>query len=189
MAGVAIYPVNVVGAAGPLFPRGRRGLVVAAVSLVLAAPAGATIYKCEGPGGAPVYQDEPCSPGKQLRDFDKDPPTVSVMPLTSDPVPGAVTRSVLPPAPATAGGKAKNGSKARSGSAAPINAAGRKFIAPGINDGEVMARLGPPDLKSGGGTRKFARWVYLPAPDDPGTLTTLTFESGRLVEVERKVVK
>jgi Domain of unknown function (DUF4124) len=186
MPGVAIYSVDAVG---PAFLRGSRGLVVAAAALALAAPAGATVYKCEGPGGAPMYQDEPCPPGRQLRDFDKDPPTVSVMPLTPNPVPGATTRQVLPPPPAAANGKVKNGAKAKPGSAAPVNAAGRKFIAPGINEGEVIARLGAPDMKSGGGTRKTARWMYLPAPDDPGTLTTLTFESGRLVEVERKVVR
>jgi len=38
------------------------------------------------------------------------------------------------------------------------------------------------------GGRKTVRWTYLPAPEDPSTITTLTFELGRLVEVERKVV-
>jgi hypothetical protein len=89
--------------------------------------------------------------------------------------------------------KAKPAPKGSSKAAAAITresaAARRKFLAPGINEGEVLTRLGPPDMKSGGGTRKTARWTYLPAPDDPGTLTTLTFESGRLVEVERKVVR
>src|SRR4029453_12983689 len=99
MPGVAIYSVDAVG---PAFLRGSRGLVVAAAALALPAPAGATVYKCEGPGGAPMYQDEPCPPGRQLRDFDKDPPPVSVMPLTPNPVPGATTRQVLPPPPAAA---------------------------------------------------------------------------------------
>ena len=101
----------------------------------------------------------------------------------------AALNLAMPTTPATTNAKAKTGAKIKAGSATPVNAAERKFIAPGINDGEVMARLGPPDMKSGGGTRKTARWTYLPAPDDPGTVTTLTFESGRLVEVERKVVK
>jgi hypothetical protein len=166
---------------------GRQALAALALGVACAAPVQATIYKCEGPGGAPVYQDSPCPPGKVLRDFDKDPPTVSVMPLLPGQPPGTTTTQTLPPAPA----KAKNGSKPR-GSADPgtvAKAGGRKLIAPGINEGEVMARLGPPDMKSGGGSRKTARWTYLPAPDDPATVTTLTFESGRLVEVERKVVK
>lgn len=156
-----------------------------AFGLACAGVAPATVFKCEGPAGVPVYQDSPCAPGKELRDFDKDPPTVSVMPLTQVPLPGTNSKQVLPPAE----GKAKNGAKAKSPSLPAGKASERRFIAPGINDGEVMTRLGPPDMKSGGGARKTARWTYLPAPDDPATLTTLTFENGRLVEVERKVVK
>ena len=53
----------------------------------------------------------------------------------------------------------------------------------------MLAQLGPPDMKSGGGTRKTARWTYLPAPEDPGTLTTLTSRRDSSVEVERKAVK
>jgi len=136
----------------------------------------------------PLYQDGPCPPGKELRDFDRDPPTVSVLPLAPAPTPGTTTKQVLPPA-ASSSGKVRSGSKTKAAAFPPGKASERKFIAPGINEGEVMARLGAPDMKSGGGGRKLARWTYLPAPDDPGTVTTLTFESGRLVEVERKIVK
>ena len=147
-------------------------------------PAFATIYKCEGDSGPPIYQDEPCRTGKELRDFDKDPPTVSVLPL--GPAPGTTTRQTLPMAQPPA----KTKSSARSKPAAPPgNPAERKFLAPGINEGEVVTRVGPPDMKSGGNGRKTARWTYLPVPEDARTLTTLTFEHGRLVEVERKVVK
>jgi hypothetical protein len=58
---------------------------------------------------------------------------------------------------------------------------------PGIGEGEVVARIGRPDISTSGG-RKTVRWTYLPVPDDPGTITTLTFELGRLVEVARKVI-
>ena len=163
-----------------------RGLSAIALALCAAAtPVAATVYKCMGVDGAPVYQDSPCPAGKELRDFDKDPPTVSVMPL--GPLPGTTTRQALPPAePKT---KAKS-TTTKSKQAAPSGKpAERKFLAPGINEGEVIMRIGPPDMKSGGGTRKVARWTYLPAPEDPSTITTLTFEHGRLVEVERKVVK
>ncbi len=51
-----------------------------------------------------------------------------------------------------------------------------------------MARIGRPDVSSGSG-RKTVRWTYLPAPEDPATITTLTFELGRLVQVERKVLR
>src|SRR5581483_11533990 len=68
------------------------------------------------------------------------------------------------------------------------NAAERKFLMPGISEGEVIARIGRPDVSTSGG-RKIVRWTYLPAPEDPGTMTTLTFDLGRLVEVERKVIR
>ena len=165
---------------------GLRAAVLAGCALVAAQTSHATVYKCAGPDGSPIYQDSPCPAGKQLRDFDKDPPTVSVMPMENVPLPGTTTRQTLPPPPP----KAKSGSRPAKPATAPAGgAAERKFIAPGINEGEVMARLGPPDMKSGGNGRKVARWTYLPAPEDPGTVTTLTFENGRLVEVERKVVK
>ena len=69
-----------------------------------------------------------------------------------------------------------------------INAAERKFLVPGIGEGEVVARIGRPDMSTAAG-RKTIRWTYLPAPDDPSTITTLTFELGRLIQVERKVVR
>jgi len=164
-----------------------RAWMTALITLTLAAAAtsaAATIYKCQGDNGAPVYQDEPCRAGKELRDFDKDPPTVSVMPL--GPAAGATTRQTLPATQPAA--KIKTG--ARSKPLAPAgNPSDRKFLAPGINEGEVITRIGPPDMKSGGSGRKIARWTYLPVPEDAQTITTLTFEHGRLVEVERKVVK
>ena len=165
----------------------RAHAVLAAVTLTLAAaaaPAFATIYKCQGDTGAPVYQDEPCRPGKELRDFDKDPPTVSVLSL--GPAAGTTTRQTLPMTQPPA--KIKTGARSKPAALAG-NPSERKFLAPGINEGEVVTRVGPPDMKSGGSGRKIARWTYLPVPEDAHTLTTLTFEHGRLVEVERKVVK
>jgi len=164
-------------------------LAALAGAFLLATAAHATVHKCEGPAGVPVYQDSPCPPGKELRDFDKDPPTVSVMPLTEAPLPGTTTRQTLPPSASGSTGKTKNGARTQTLPARAGAGADRKFIAPGINEGEVMTRLGPPDMKSGGSGRKIARWTYLPTSDDPGTVTTLTFENGRLIEVERKVVK
>jgi hypothetical protein len=160
-----------------------------ALALTCAPAAYAGVHKCAGPAGAPVYQDSPCLAGKELRDFDKDPPTLSVMPVVPVLPAGTTTTRTLP---STTKGDARAGKSSVSArnSVAPSGKAGeRKFIAPGVNEGEVMARLGRPDMKSGGGGRKTARWTYLPAPDDPSTVTTLTFENGRLVEVERKIVK
>jgi len=155
------------------------------VLVTAAPPVTATIYKCQGADGTPVYQDEPCPAGKELRDFDKDPPTVSVMPLI--PPTGTPSHQTLPPA-SSQPAKIKSGARVKSPTVAG-NPADRKFLAPGINEGEVLTRVGTPDIKSGSGGKKVARWTYLPVPEDPGTITTLTFEHGRLVEVERKVVK
>jgi hypothetical protein len=163
-----------------------RGLPAIALALCAAVtPVAATVYKCVGVDGTPMYQDSPCPPGKELRDFDKDPPTVSVMPL--GPLPGTTTLQSLPPAePKT---KAKVTTQKSKQAAVSGKPAERKLLAPGISEGEVILRIGAPDMKSGGNGRKVARWTYLPAPEDPSTITTLTFEHGRLVEVERKVVK
>ena len=166
--------------------RARAASAVIGAALALAVtPAAATIFKCQGANGTPVYQDEPCPPGKELRDFDKNPPTVSVMPL--GPPAGSTTRQTLP-TPPSAQPKIKTGARVKPPAIAG-NPADRKFLAPSINEGEVLTRIGPPDMKNGGNGRKIARWTYLPAPEDPHTITTLTFEHGRLVEVERKVVK
>ena len=53
----------------------------------------------------------------------------------------------------------------------------------------MIARIGPPDMKSGGSGRKIARWTYLPAPAIRSTITTLSFRGRTVIEVERKVVQ
>ena len=158
----------------------RAGL---ALPLALAAAlAHAGIYKCERDDGSVTYQEDPCPPGRELRDFDRDPPSVSVVPFR---IPATTdTEHAAKPAAARASAE----SKSRKRDERPGNAAERKFLIPGISEGEVVARVGRPDLSSGGG-RKTIRWTYLPVPDDPQTVTTLTFEFGRLIEVERKVVR
>jgi hypothetical protein len=119
-----------------------------------------------------------------LRDFDRDPPPVSVVPFRIPSMPETRT-----PAPRTTAARETSERKSRKSAAEPQgNAAERKFLVPGIGEGEVVARIGRPDMSTGAG-RKTVRWTYLPAPDDPQTVTTLTFELGRLVQVERKVVR
>jgi hypothetical protein len=156
---------------------------VVACALVAAAPVHAQVYKCVDDRNQPVYQDAACPPGRELRNFATDPATVSVIPIR--PVPGTTTRAVAPVTP-----RVKNPSaaerKERTRSGDPAE---RRFLHPGMHEGEVLARVGPPDLKSGGGGRKVLRWSYLPAERDPQTITTVVFEYGKVVEVERKVVK
>lgn len=155
-------------------------LVLALVLVALPGSAAAGLYKCELDSGI-TYQQTPCPPGRELRDFDRNPATVSVVPFTI--APENETRRAPPAAPARAPSKAKP----KKGDGTSKKAAERRFLIPGIYEGEVLARVGAPDLKSGS-NRKTMRWTYLPAPEDPSTITTLTFQEGRLIEVERKVV-
>jgi hypothetical protein len=149
----------------------------------LAGPVQAGLYKCARNDGSVTYQEEACPPGTELRDFEKDPASVSVVPFRIPP--GTTeTRS----GPREKPPKAASERKSRRDAERRGNAAERKFLVPGIGEGEVVARVGRPDMSTGAG-RKTVRWTYLPVPEDPGTITTLTFELGRLVEVERKVIR
>ena len=143
----------------------------------------AGIYKCARDDGTVMYQEDPCPPGKELRDFERDPASLSVIPFRIPNEPAERTSSPRNAAPSA--GKSERSS--RKSEERQGNAAERKFLVPGIGEGEVVARIGRPDVSSGAG-RKTMRWTYLPVPDDPQTVTTLTFELGRLVQVERKVV-
>ena len=40
----------------------------------------ADVYKCSGNGGVPIYQEEPCPKGKELRNFQSNPPEITVLP-------------------------------------------------------------------------------------------------------------
>jgi len=160
-----------------------RAVRTLAVAALIAPPwALAQVWKCADERGRPVYQDAPCPEGRTLRDFAADPPPVSVVPIR--PAPGTVSRAT-----AAAATKERKPGGGRKADAAPGNAAERRHLQPGMHEGEVMARVGPPDLKSGGGGRKLARWTYMPVAGDPQTLTTVMFEYGKVIEVERKVVR
>lgn len=160
--------------------RAVHALAVAA--LVAPSWAPAQVWKCADERGRPVYQDAPCPDGRALRDFATDPPPVSVVPIR--PVPGTVTRATAPVPP-----KDRKPAAGRKAFATPGNAEERRYLRPGMHEGEVMARIGPPDMRSGGGGRKLARWTYMPAAGDAQTLTTVVFEYGKVIEVERKVVR
>jgi len=170
----------------PVLARPRRYAAAAAASvLALCTPASAIagLYKCARDDGGVMYQEDPCPAGRELRDFGRDPAAVSVIPFRV--APGPDSHQV---APASASSRTPGEGKPRKGTERAGNAAERKFLVPGIGEGEVVARIGRPDMSTAGG-RKTVRWTYLPAPADPSTITTLTFELGRLVEVERKVIR
>jgi len=147
--------------------------------------ASADVYKCAGEGGIPVYQEMPCGAGKELRNFQIDPPEITILPAQRglDTAPNAIKE-----APAR---NAKTNKDARPGkAAAPAgNASERMHVRLGMSEAEVLAKLGHPDVTAGGKNAASPRWSYLPAPGDPETLTTLMFAKGVVVDIERKVVK
>lgn len=157
---------------------------VAGVSLGTA-DAIAEVYKCAGERGTPIYQDSPCPPGKELRNFQLDPPEITILPAPAFTSPssaraeGAAPRQTNPARESNAG---------RTG-AVRGDAAERKHIRAGMSEAEVLARLGQPDVTSGGKNRKSARWTYMPAPGDPDTITSLTFADGKVGNVERKLYR
>jgi len=69
----------------------------------------------------------------------------------------------------------------------------RRFITSGMSEGEVLMKIGKPDAQSedSGGGAKVAvkRWIYLPAPGDSQTMTTILIKNGRVEEVNRKVTQ
>jgi hypothetical protein len=78
-------------------------------------------------------------------------------------------------------------------SAFAADAAERRFIRDGMSEGEVLMKIGKPDSESfdtgGGATTTIKRWIYLPTPRDQQTMTTVVLQNGKVIEVERKVVK
>ena len=169
----------------PLIPNPAAFAIRIGSTILLAAyasVASAGVYKCARDDGTVMYQEEPCPAGKELRDFERDPASLSVIPFRIPNEPAERTSSSP-----NAGSSGKSERPSRKSEERQGNPAERKFLVPGIGEGEVLARIGRPDVSSGAG-RKTMRWTYLPVPEDPQTVTTLTFELGRLVQVERKVV-
>jgi hypothetical protein len=142
----------------------------------------ADVYKCAGEGGVPVYQEMPCPQGKELRNFQIDPPEITVLPARR-PAPDAIREAPARVAP--------TGKDVKPGNAATAadRAAERKHVRLGMTEGEVLARIGSPDVTVGGRNAVSPRWTYTPAPGDPETVTTLSFVKGVVVDIERKVVK
>lgn len=163
-------------------------VALAALAACLAPVLHAQIYKCAGHGDIPVYQGTPCPSGQELRNLAADPAPVSVLPMPPLPFSGNAAAG-----PAARGGASPSGSASRSrGTPRAERSRGgdpsqRRYLFAGMQAGEVLARAGVPDMKAGGS--RSARWTYLPHPGDPQTLTTVVIEEGRVVDVERKVVR
>lgn len=172
----------------PPRPRARapwlRGVVLAGTAVWL--PAAAEVYKCAGPDRVPVYQDAPCPPGKELRNFQTDPPEITVLPapqLIGDkaPAPAEARRAPREKAPAAPAKAAESRLAATAGE--------RRFLRPGMTEGEVIARVGTPEVTSRGGKPATTRWTYLPADGDNETITVVTFANGVVADVVRKLVR
>jgi hypothetical protein len=147
--------------------------------------ADATMVKCKGDRGSVVYQDESCKPGTELRNFDTDPATVSVVPgspMAATPLPAVAQRSRGAPAARRAPEQKPSSGKA----------AERRFIRTGMSESEVIRRIGKPEVDTRGSRKQGKEgkhWSYLPAAADPDTITTLTIVGGLVANVERKVVR
>jgi hypothetical protein len=164
----------------------RLAPLLALAALTLVPPlARADVYKCAGDSAIPVYQEMPCAQGKELRNFQIDPPLITILPA-----PGrAAAPSPVAPKEAPVNG-AKAGKDARPGkSALAGNAAERRLIRNGMTEAEVLAKLGHPDMTTGARNSGVVRWTYMPAPGDPETITALTLTKGTVTDIERKVTR
>jgi hypothetical protein len=148
--------------------------------LCLSVPAHAGVYKCANEKGV-VYQDTACAPGKELRNLDTDPATLSVVPGT--PVPGRTATAE----PAVKAPRARTSTaKKRDRGGDPAE---RKFLRAGMTETEVLYKIGHPDVELSGRRKGGQQWSYMPVAGDPDTLTTVTFAGGKVDRVDRKVVR
>jgi hypothetical protein len=148
----------------------------------VALPAAASVFKCAAEKGDVVYQDVPCGNGRELRNFDTDPPALTVIPSAPVATAPAAARSGWDRGEKPGRDSARRESDDR-------RAGERKFVRSGMSEAEVLQRLGRPDVTTGGSQRSGRRWAYLPRPGDPDTMTTLTLQGGSVTDVDRKLVR
>jgi hypothetical protein len=158
---------------------------IGAVAAFMAAPAHAQVYKCAGEGGIPIYQETPCSAGKELRNFQTDPPEITILPARR--APGTPPADVIREAPPKNAKADKDAKVSKAGNTA--SATERSHLRVGMSEAEVLARVGNPDVTVGSKGTTSPRWSYMPAPGDPETTTMLQFNKGVVVDIERRVVK
>jgi hypothetical protein len=145
----------------------------------------AEVYKCAGDGGRPIYQEMPCPKGKELRNFQSDPPEITVLPGTAKADgAGAPAANPKPGKDSAAEKTAKPRAEKPRGDPAE-----RRHLHSGMSEGDVLARVGPPDATTGQRSGKQMRWTWLPGEGDPETVTTVTFLNGIVATVERTLVK
>ena len=145
-----------------------------------APPAATTVYKCSDSASGVVYQDAPCAPGTELRNFATDPPSLSIVPAA----PAAPSQNAAAPAARGDGRTIPIRARATMG-----NVQERRYIRVGMTQAEIVQRIGKPDVDARNQRGKGQRWSYLPRSGDPDTITTVTLVDGRVAEVERKIVR
>lgn len=155
-----------------------------AMWVLASASAAADVYKCAGERGVPVYQEMPCGSAKELRNFQTDPPEITVLPAQRAVATPSDAIKTAPPKNTKSDKDTKAGKAAIAGDATE-----RMHLRLGMSESEVLARLGSPDMTVGAKNAPSPRWTYMPAPGDPETITTLMFTKGVLVDIERKIVK
>jgi len=161
-------------------------ILVALAALALMPPiARADVFKCAGDNGNPVYQEMPCVPGKELRNFQTDPPQITILPAQGRPkTPAPAAAKDAPVHDAKAGKDAKPGKSALAGDGSE-----RRLIRSGMTEAEVLAKLGHPDMTTGARNSGVVRWTYMPAPGDADTITAVTLTKGTVTDIERKVMR
>jgi len=170
-------------------------VALAVAAATMAALAHADVYKCAGEGGTPIYQESPCPPGKQLRNFQTDPPEITVLPSKATGAgaapPAKADRSTGKAAspPEKAASLAEKGAKPAAAATGKFDPAERANAHVGMSESEVLAKLGPPDVTSNSPSRKQLRWTWLPADGDSDTVTTITITDGIVTDLERRTVK
>ena len=139
-----------------------RTLTSAILSLLTCAalPAAASVFKCADEKGEVIYQDVPCGAGRELRNFDTDPPALTVIPAT----PAAAAPA---PAKSRAERAEKPGRDTSRRDADDRRASERKFVRSGMSEAEVLQRLGRPDVTTGGSQNPAGAGPIFPDPATP----------------------
>ena len=74
-----------------------------------------------------------------------------------------------------------------------VDARDRGFISRGMPEGEVVFKIGQPDheafVQDTRGKPEEKTWTYFPHARDPQTLTIITFRSGVVISIERKIAR
>jgi len=121
----------------------------------------------------------------EMRDFDTDPATVSV-------VPGTPVASQPLAAPAQRPRSAQAARRQAEPKISSGRAAERRFIRVGMSEVEVLRRIGKPEVNVAAGRKQRKdgkHWSYLPAAGDADTITTISIAGGVVTDVERRIVR